>query len=196
MVLKCSYYCHFTFLSLWIGIEGVQSTWWFPFQPLLLLTKPMTISVCLCVCPRASVCVWLPVSLTRMQLLTQRRHNQKRQRHGVVTFTGTAPNGGVCSTATSPSTFSSTHSTRLPLCPVCLPPHRLYLLCCPSARLLVCLSVCQPASGLRRPASFIKRKQAGEITRDAGIWGQLICWQRHWGSQGSSTENKPDIYIV
>lgn len=68
--------------------------------------------------------------------------------------------------------------------------------CCPRAWLLVCLSVCQPASGLRRPASFIKRKQAGEITRDAGIWGQLICWQRHWGSQGSSAENKPEIYIV
>lgn len=34
--------------------------------------------------------------------------------------------------------------------------------CCPPAWLRICRSVCQPASGLRREASFIKRKQAGD----------------------------------
>lgn len=34
--------------------------------------------------------------------------------------------------------------------------------CRPPAWLRVCRSVCQPASGLRREASFIKRKQAGD----------------------------------
>ncbi len=92
--------------------------------------------------------------------------------------------------------FSSTHSALVSLSAQFVS-HRAVSTCyCrPPARLLICLSVRQPASGLRRPASFIKRKQAGEITRDAGIWRQLICWQHRWGSLGASTENKPEIYI-
>lgn len=52
--------------------------------------------------------------------------------------------------------------------------------CCPPAWLRICRSVCQPASGLRREASFIKRKQAGD--EDMRTVNLLEMFQRLRGS--------------
>lgn len=52
--------------------------------------------------------------------------------------------------------------------------------CCPPAWLRICRSVCQPASGLRREASFIKRKQAGD--QDMRTVNLLEMFQRLRGS--------------
>lgn len=52
--------------------------------------------------------------------------------------------------------------------------------CCPPAWLRICRSVCQPASGLRREASFIKRKQAGD--EDMRTVNLLEIFQRLRGS--------------
>lgn len=165
---------------MWIGNKGFRSR---RLSCFFLLRSWQSYWLCVC------LCLWLLVSLTGMQqLLKQRRVNHMWQRHRLVRFT--VPIGNA---TTSPSTFlwhpfDTTPSLTTPSLPAIAAP----LLGSSS----VLLSASSPASGLRRPASFIKRKQAGEITRYAGIWGQLICWQRHWGCQGASTEHKPEIYIV
>lgn len=183
------------FWSCGLTFEKSQQQVMFASPSCLCSWQPMTVCVCVCA-PHAWMCLRLPVSLTRLQPLTQRGDNQKRQRLHVVTSTATTPRNGARSAATSPPTFSPQHrlhtSPSLPsLSPttLSLPVIAAHLPASSSAGL-----VCQPASGLRRPASFIKRKQAGGITRDAGIWGQLICWQHRWGSAGWSAENEPEIY--
>lgn len=125
---------------------------------------PDSQSLCACVfvpLPRAWPCLRLPVSLTRMHLLTQGGDDRRRQCLRAVTSAVTA---------------AHTHGSRRLLWPFpymgfdTSPPPAQFVFrhtvstcyCCPPAGLRVCQSVCQPASGLRREASFIKRKQAGD----------------------------------
>lgn len=135
----------------------------------LPVTEPLIVCVFVCVAVYMNVC--LAASLTRTQLFTQRRQHQKRQCHTDVTFTVTASNRRVCSAVTFLSTQSTHLSRSLSSLPVSLPPYDAYLTSltpCLASPLPVCLSASLlQESGLRRPVSFIKRKQAGEITKDA-----------------------------
>lgn len=143
------------------------------------------VSVCVCCVhprPRVWACFLLSVWVTSTQTLMRGEDNQKRRCLQVVTSTVTAPQIGASSALKFPSTVSPNAPLSFSLGPFCTAST---CYCCPPARLLVYSSVCCPASGLRRPASFIKRKQAGEVSGDVG-WGQLSCWQPHWGSKGGS----------
>lgn len=165
------------------------------------LTEPLTLSVCVCgvpTCMSVSGCQshWQECSSSRRDKTIRSDNVTELSRslwlHRIVRLVKLRPPLWPFSKAPTRHASPSLPKSVPPLPTLSLPLIVANLL----GSLSACLSVCWAAPGLKRPASFIKRKQAGEITRDAGIWGQLICWQRHRGSPGASTENKPGIYIV
>lgn len=159
-----------------------QSSWCFSFQPVFSPEHSQWLPVCESLCARTHECVSGCQSLWHERRPSHRQHRIKRDNvtDRDVPFPVTAPNtGGFCSSATS----SALHSLHLPRLPHT---HTRPFTPAHLRRFLVCLSVCQPAPGPRRPGQcFIKRKQAGGITRGHRAMrtvNLLATSLRLWGS--------------
>lgn len=178
MILNCTGVREILLLSVWnSGLAAINQT------PALFSCWPFFLTAeCVCefVCvPRVWPCLRLPVSLTGMHLLMWGGGDRRRQRLRAVASTVTAAHTNGSRRLLWPFPYTGFDT---------FPPSARFVsrqtvstcYCCPPAWLRICRSVCQPASGLRREASFIKRKQAGD--EDMRTVNLLEMFQRLRGS--------------